>query len=195
LRARLSPSNALLYVPVGGDSRTAAIPRGAAIVGRPGLLCEEAVTVYFVDDVEPLVGLLTLADRAQCAGGRMLRRATQSRLTVSREALLLVGAIDGDEGRITLTGPLAERAVADWLGVARLDRAELNATGRSPSGREVTRIETNAPAQLDPDSFGVLLRRAGIRSEGGEWVSIGGRRTADAAEALVWALEVIAHED
>ena len=194
MKARLPPVSALLYVPVGGDLLTRAIPRGAAIVGRPGLPCEEAVTVYFVDAVEPQTDLLTLADRAQCAGGRMLRKATQGRLTVLREALLLVGSIDGDARRITLTGPQSERAVADWLGVPRLDRAELNQTGGPPNGREVTRIETAAPAQLDPVSSRVLLRRAGIRTEGGEWVSTDGRRTADSAEALVWALEVIARE-
>jgi hypothetical protein len=195
-QAKVGPAQgtALLYVPVGPDPLTLPIPRGAAIVGRPEPPCEGFLTVYFVDAVEPLAGLLTLADRALCAAGRMLRKAAQGRLALPRDALLLVGTIDGNEGRITLTGPQSERAVADWLGVVRLDRAELNGTGRLPSGREVTRIETNAPAQLDPESFGVLLRRAGITSGGGEWVSAGGRRTADASEALVWALEEIARE-
>lgn len=136
----------VLYVPVGGHPLTVTIPRGAAIVSKPELPCEEVVTVYFVDAVEPRAGMLTLADRALCAGGRMLRKGTQDRLILPRSALEVVGAIDGDEGRITLTGPHSERAVADWLGRARLERAELCETGRLPTGQEVVRIEAVVPS-------------------------------------------------
>jgi hypothetical protein len=194
VKARLSPVTTVLYVPVGGHPLTVTIPRGAAIVGKPELPCEEVLTVYFVDAVEPLAGMLTLADRALCAGGRILRNATQDRLILPRSALEVVGVIDGDEGRVTLTGPHSERAVADWLGSARLERAELSETGRSPTGREVIRIETAAPARLDPASLQVLLRRGGVRAEGEGWVVADGRCTLDTAEALVWALEVIARE-
>jgi hypothetical protein len=152
------------------------------------------VEVYLVDAIEPLAGMLTLADRALCASGRMLRRADQGFRIAPREALVVVGTIDGNAGRISLTGPLSERAVADWLGMARLDRAELKETGRALTGREVIRVETVGPACLDPASLQVLLRRGGMRPEGEEWIAGDGRRTDIVDEALIWALEEIARE-
>lgn len=193
VRSELSRSIRILYVPRGGHPLTATIPRGAAIVGPPALSSGE-VKVHFVDAIEPLAGMLTLADRALCASGRMLRRADQGFRIAPREALVVVGTIDGDAGRITLTGPLSERVVADWLGTARLDRAELKETGRTLTGREVIRVETVGPACLDPTSLQVLLRRGGIRPEGEVWITADGRRTDIVDEALIWALEEIARE-
>lgn len=193
VRSTLSRSIRILYVPRGGHPLTATIPRGAAIVGPPAGSSGE-VEVHFVDAIEPLAGMLTLADRALCASGRMLRRADQGFLIVPRETLVVVGTIDGNTGRITLTGPLSERAVADWLGTARLDRGELRETGRALTDREVIRVETVGPACLDPTSLQVLLRRGGIRPAGEEWIAADGRRTDIVEEALIWALEEIARQ-
>ena len=44
---------------------------------------------------------------------------------VPRDALSVVGTFSLREGRIMLTGPSSERAVAEWLGALRLDPAEL----------------------------------------------------------------------
>jgi hypothetical protein len=194
LRSTFSEETAVLYVPVGCHSLANSIPRGAAIVGDPALPGDKRVTVYFVDDVEPNAGMLTLADRALCGIGRMMRKAPENCLILPRETLLVVGTVDGSDDRIILTGPQSERVVADWLGMPRLPRAELRETGKVLTGREVTQIEAAGPARLDPVSFQILLERGGVRSEDEEWIGADGRRTPHAEEALIWALEVIARE-
>jgi hypothetical protein len=194
VRPTFSEETAVLYVPVGCHPLANSIPRGAAILGGPALPGDKKVTVYFVDDVEPNADMLTLADRALCGIGRMMRKAPENCLILPREVLLVVGAVDGSADRIFLTGPQSERVVADWLGTPRLPRAELCETGKVLTGSEVTRIEAAGPARLDPVSFQILLERGGVRSEGKEWITADGRRMPHAEEALIWALEVIARE-
>lgn len=45
---------------------------------------------------------------------------------------------------------------------------------------------------LNGDLALALIRRGGLRHEGGEWVSPEGQRTAAVAEAVLWALLQIA---
>lgn len=115
----------VVYLPNGGDPATADIVRGSAIVGCPRFGSEE-VTVYFEGAIYDQHNVRTLADRAKHAAGRMIEQyPTIATRVVPREALTAVGTFDLREGRIMLTGPSSERAVAEWLGTAQLDPAEL----------------------------------------------------------------------
>jgi hypothetical protein len=186
----------VLYVPAGGHRATAGIARGSAIVGEPRAGAEE-VEVYFEGAVFGQENMRTLAERAKHAAARMLERyPTGAARVVPREALLAVGTFDFREGRIWLTGPDSEAAVAAWLGMPRLDPAEL---AERPRGR----LRTPDAARPVPDvsvavtrSLGeALIERAGVKRDcEGLWVDGEGRRTSAIAEALIWALVAIAEE-
>ena len=187
----------VLYVLAGGHRATADIARGSAIVGEPRSGAEE-VKPYFEGAVFGQENMRTLAERAKHAAARMLERyPTAAARVVPRVALLAVGTFDFREGRIWLTGPDSEAAVAAWLGTPRLDPAEL---AERPRGR----LRALDAAPLVPDvsvavtrSLGeALIERAGIeRDAGGRWVAADGRRTSAVSEALIWALVVIADEE
>src|SRR5436305_2005436 len=123
----------VLYVPRGGHSATADLARGCAIVGVPRADAAE-VEVYFEGAIFGQENMRTLADRATHAAGRMAERyATSATRIVPRDALTAVGTFDPLQGLITLTGLDSERAVAVWLGMPRLDPAELQqGSGRAP---------------------------------------------------------------
>jgi hypothetical protein len=184
----------VLYVPAGGHRATADIARGSAIVGEPRAGAEE-VEVYFEGAVFGRENTRTLAERVKHAAARMLERyPTAAARAVPREALLAVGTFDFREGRIWLTGPDSEAAVAAWLGTPRLDPSEL---AERPRGR--LRMPDAAPPVPDVSvavtrSLGeALIERAGIeRDAEGRWVAGDGRRTSAVSEALIWALVAIA---
>ena len=186
----------VLYVPVGGYSATAGIARGSAIVGKPGTGAE--VEVHFEGAIHGQENMRTLADRATHAAGRMLEGfATSAARIVPRDALLAVGTFDFGEGRITLTGADSERAVAAWLGMPRLDPAEL-AQGARRAARvpDVAHLVPDVTVTVNRSLGEALIERAGIEQCGERsWVDAQGRRTSAIAEALIWALVAIADED
>ena len=182
----------VLFVPA--DSRaTVAIPRGSAVVGEPRLGAPE-VEVYFESASPQRRGMRTLADRALSASGRMLEHAVFGGcLLVPSSALIAVGTVDFAEGGIALTGPQSERAVADWLGTARLNHAELRESGVILSDHEVRCPDSPAIAtRIDPALLLALIERGGIRPDGEGWCAPDGRRTGAVGDALMWALERIA---
>jgi hypothetical protein len=185
----------VLYIPRGGYPSTADIARGSAIVGEPRAGVAE-VEVYFEGAIFGQENMRTFADRATHAAGRMLERyATTAVRIVPRDALLAVGTFDFDQGRIRLTGPDSERAVAGWLGTPRLDPAELAqaAKGRrtAPHAGTVEAVSVTVNRSLGE----ALVERAGIvRGGDGVWIASDRRRTSAIAEALIWALVVIAEE-
>jgi hypothetical protein len=121
----------VVYLPVGGNRVTADIVRGSAIVGQPEPRSDE-VTIYFEGAIYDQHNVRTLADRAKHAAGRMIERyPTIATRVVLRETLTAVGIFDSCEGWIMLTGPSSERAVAEWLGMAQLDPAELRPSRES----------------------------------------------------------------
>lgn len=187
----------VLYVPRGGYQATAGIARGSAIVGEPRAGAAE-VEVHFEGAIFGQENMRTLADRATHAAGRMLEHyATTAARIVPRDALLAVGTFDFHEGRIRLTGSDSKRAVAVWLGMPRLDVAELTRGARGPrTAAHAARTAPDVPVAVTRSLGEALIERAGIRRErDGAWVDPGGRRTSAIAEALTWALVALAHED
>jgi hypothetical protein len=128
----------VVYLPAGDHPATRTIVRGSAIVGLPEPGAEE-VSIHFEGALYGQVNMVTLADRAACAHGR-LREAypTLARRRVPREALVAVGTFEEAGGRIVLTGDRSAAAVARWLGAPTLDPAELRRSGpgalRRPGG-------------------------------------------------------------
>lgn len=183
----------VLYVPSGGHPATAEIARGSAVVGEPRAGAEE-VEIYFEGAIFGQENMRSLAERATHAAGRMLERhATRATQIVPRDALLAVGTFDFQEGRIRLTGSDSERVVAAWLGMPRLDPAEL--VQGAPGRRTAAHVAAvpDVPVTVTRSLGEALIERAGIRREGdGTWVDAKGRRTSAIAEALVWALVAIA---
>jgi hypothetical protein len=185
----------VLYIPAGGHRATAGIPRGSAIVGRPRVEVDE-VEIHFEAGGPDLRRRESLADRALIASGRLLEGVEgESSRSVSREALLAVGVFLFGEGRIVLTGKHSVRALADWLGLARLGRAELRRGGAPPVGVQAlagTGPQEFSSARLDPALLWALLERGGVVAEGEEWLDTDGRRTTEVGDALIWALERLA---
>jgi hypothetical protein len=186
----------VLYVPSGGYPATADIARGSAIVGEPRAGAE--VEVYFEGAIFGQENMRTLADRATHAAGRMLERyATTAARIVPRDALLAVGTFDFRKGQITLTGADSERAVAAWLGTPQLDPAELAQRARQAArAADIAHLVPDVTVTVNRSLGEALIEQAGIGRNGeGLWVDEEGRRTSAIAEALVWALVVIAEED
>jgi hypothetical protein len=130
-----TPRDVVVYVPAEGHPTTGSIARGSAIVGVPEPGADD-VRIYFEGAIYGQVNLITLADRAVCAYGRLRERyPTLARRTVPREALVAVGTFDQAGGRIVLTGERSASAVADWLGLPSLDPAELRRSGPEPLHR------------------------------------------------------------
>lgn len=180
----------VVYLPNGGGHATADIARGSAIVGQPEV-GSDRVTIYFEGAIYDLENVLTLADRANQAAGRMIQHYPPTAMRIlPRDMLMPVGTFDPQGRQIYLTGPHSEGAVAEWLGMVQLDPAELRpsreAVGVGATGSEITTV--------DPGLLYALMERGGIRAEGHEWVTDDGRRTAAVGEALLWALESIAQE-
>lgn len=118
----------IVYVPAEGHPATAGIVRGSGIVGRP---LEDEVLIYYEGAIYGQVGMERLADRVNYAYLRMRERyPTVAFRVVPRYALVVVGTFDPRGGRILLTGPLSERAVADWIAAAQLDPTELAVSAR-----------------------------------------------------------------
>ena len=184
---RRRPPEIVLYLPA-GHRATADIVRGAAIVGQPRRVADE-VKIYFEGAIYGAPqNVRTLADRARQAAGRMVEEyPTTAMRVVPRDALVAVGTFDLRSGRVMLTGPHSERAVADWLGTPQLDPTELRPTG---AGRPAV---PSAVAAIEPGLLRDLMERGGVRPEGDEWVASDGRRTTAVGDALLWALESIAH--
>lgn len=179
----MATAREIVVYPTGGDSATADIARGSAIVGRPRI-SSERVTVYFEGAIYDQANVRTLADRATQAAGRMVERyPTVAKRVIPCDALTAVGTSDLRRRRIILTGPHSERAVAEWLGTVQLDSAELlPSSGAIGAGF----------ASVDAGLLSELMQRGGVRAEGHEWVTSDGRRTAAVGDALLWALESIA---
>ena len=188
-----NPREIVLFVPGGRGRLTARIPRGSAIVGEPRFGANE-IEVYFESAAPQRRGMRTLADRALSATARMLERAVFGGcLLLPPTALTPVGILNFAEGSIALTGRQSERAVADWLGASRLNRAELRESGLGLQGYELlSSAPTTTSAQIDAALIYSLLERGGIRPEGEGWRAPDGRRTAVVGDALIWALERIA---
>lgn len=187
----------VVYLPAGGHPATEGIARGSAIVGVPEPGAEE-VRIYFEGALYDQVNMVTLADRAVHAYGRLRERyPTLAKRMVPRSALVAVGTFDEAGGRIILTGEQSASAVANWLGVPTLDPAELRrSTLPVMSAAEVAaRLVPDIRADVNRALAAALIRRAGFGREGGEWIAPDGRRTSADAEALNWALVVIAAEE
>lgn len=189
----------VVYVPTGDHPATDGIARGSAIVGLPEQGSEE-VKIYFEGALYDQVNMVTLADRAVHACGRLRDRYStiaKSKRTVPREALVAVGTFDEAGGRIILTGEQSAATVATWLGVPALDPAELRrSTLPVMSAAEVAaHLVPDIRADVNRALAAALIRRAGFRREGGEWIAPDGRRTSADAEALNWALVAIAAEE
>jgi hypothetical protein len=180
----------VLYVPAGSRS-TARIPRGSALVAQPRCGAQE-IEVYFEGAPPGRRGLRTLADRVLSASGRLLERAVFGGcLLVPPAALTVVGTVNFPTGTITLTGPHSARAVANWLGTPYLDPAELRESGGTVASHELTAAAWTSA--LEPELLHALLKRGGIERDGEDWCATDGRRTTAVGDALVWALERIAH--
>ncbi len=182
----------VVYLPNGGGRATADIARGSAIVGQPEV-GSDRVTIYYEGAIYGQhENVRTLADRANQAAGRMMQRyRTTAMRVLPRDVLMAVGTFDLPMRQIILTGPYSEGAVAEWLGMVKLDPAELRPGGREASGINLPGL--GVPS-VDPGLLHELMQRGGIRAEGHEWVASDGRRTTAAADALLWALESIAQE-
>lgn len=121
-------SEVIVYVPAPEHAGCDGIARGSGIVGRPR---GEEVLIYFEGAIHRQVGMERLADRVNHAYGRMhIGYPTVAFRVVPRDALVVVGTFDARTGQILLTGPLAERAVAEWIGASVLDPAELVSSAR-----------------------------------------------------------------
>jgi hypothetical protein len=107
-----------------------------------------------------------------------------------RDVLMAVGTFELQRRQIILTGPHSEGAVAEWLGMAQLDPAELRPSGEAGG----VNLPGSAIASVDAGLLHELMQRGGIRAEGHEWVTSDGRRTTAVGNALLWALESIAQE-
>lgn len=186
----------VVYVPAGGQPATAGIARGSAIVGLPEPGSEE-VRVYFEGALYGQAGMVTLADRAGHACGRLRERyPTVAKRVVPRSALIVVGTFDEAAGRLILTGEQSAAVVATWLGVPVLDPAELR---RSPLPRVgaaelAARLAPDVRMAVNRDLATALIGRASLRREDDGWVVGDGRRTSAIGEALIWALVLIAAE-
>jgi hypothetical protein len=102
------------------------------------------VTIYFEGAIFGQENMRTLADRARNAAGRMVEQyPTTAMRVVPRDASAVVGTFDLREARIMLTGPGSERAVAEWLGVIRLDPAELMPGDTGSARRAVAQAPTD----------------------------------------------------
>lgn len=64
---------------------------------------------------------------------------------VPRDAVSVVGTFSLREGRIMLTGPSSERAVAEWLGALRFDPPRLWATSAAVP---ITNLDKISPLTL-----------------------------------------------
>jgi hypothetical protein len=186
----------VVYVPAGGHPDTEGIARGSAIVGLPEPGSGE-VRIYFEGALYGQVNMVTLADRAVHAVGRPRERyPTLARRMVPRAALVAVGTFDEAAGRIILTGEQSAATVATWLGVPTLDPAELRRSElpRVTAAEVAARLVPDIRADVNRGLAAALIRRAGFRLEGGEWIAPDGRHTSADAEALNWALVAIAAE-
>jgi len=142
-----------IYVPAPGDPATAAIAKGSAIIGQPSPDGVE-VKVYYEGATFGQTEMETLVDRARHAASRMLASyPTSAMRIVPKEALVAVGVFD--RGRILLTDAGAEQALADWLGVPRLDRAELGGGVPNPTFAQATAI-AEAISSFEADGDVVL---------------------------------------
>jgi hypothetical protein len=189
----------VVYLPAGGHPDTEGIARGSAIVGLPEPGSGE-VRIYFEGAIYGSANMVTLADRAVHACGRLRDRyptIAKSRRVVPRGALVAVGTFDEAAGRIILTGEQSAAAVATWLGVPTLDPAELRRSDlpRVSAAEVAARLAPDIRADVNRGLAAALIRRAGFRREGGEWIAPDGRRTSADAEALNWALVAIAAEE
>ncbi len=186
----------VVYLPAGGHPATEGIARGSAIVGVPEPGAEE-VRIYFEGALYGQVNMVTLADRAVHAHGHLRERyPTIAKRMVPRGALVAVGTFDEAAGRIILTGDQSAAAVATWLGVPALDPAELRRSElpRVGAAELAARLAPDIRADVNRALAAALIRRAGFRREGEEWVAPDGGRTSADAEALAWALVAIAAE-
>jgi hypothetical protein len=112
---------------------------------------------------------------------------------VSPADLTAVGLVNFSMGTIALTGPHSARAVADWLGVAQLDPAELRESGSALAGHELTAAAAAIWTRpVEPALLTALLKRGGVARDGEGWRAPDGRRTTAVGDAFVWALERIA---
>jgi hypothetical protein len=187
----------VVYLPTGGHPATEGIARGSAIVGLPEPGAEE-VRIYFEGALYEQSNMVTLADRAVHACGRLRERyPTLAKRMVPRAALVVVGTFDETGGRIILTGDQSASAVATWLGVPTLDPAELRRSElpRVGAAELAARLAPDIKADVNRALAAALIRRAGFNREGGEWIAPDGRRTSADAEALGWALVAIAAEE
>ncbi len=187
----------VVYLPAGGHPATVGIDRGSAIVGLPDPGSEE-VRIYFEGSVYEQSDMVTLADRAVHACGRLRERyPTLAMRVVPRAALVVVGTFDEAAARIILTGEQSAAAVATWLGMASLDHAELR---RSPlpvvgAAELAARLAPEVKLAVNRGLAAALIGRAGFLRESGEWIAPDGRRTSADVEALSWALVMIAAEE
>ncbi|MBN9624211.1 MAG: hypothetical protein J0H06_14900 [Actinobacteria bacterium] len=184
----------VVYLPAGGHPATEGIARGSAIVGVPEPGTEE-VRIYSEDSLYGQSNMITLADRALVAYERLRDRApTVTMRVVPRGALVTVGTFDEAAGRIILTGDQSAAAVATWLGVPTLDPAELRRSTppQMDAAELAARLAPDIRADVNRGLAAALIRRAGFRREGGEWIAPDDRRTSADAEALNWALVAIA---
>ena len=121
-----------VYVPRANHPEVAHIDAGSAIVGLPQ--DDGRIAIYYEGNRYGSASMERFADRvAQAAARLRFDYPTVAKARVPSESLVEVGRYDGVEGRVELTGEDAERELRGWLGVERLDPAELERSEVGPS--------------------------------------------------------------
>lgn len=158
-----------VYVPdPEGDSglSTATIVRGSAIVGVPG---DDPVHIYYEGNINGASNMVTFADRAYFAAGRLRQRApTIAQKTVPANALFQVGWYYHDHQRVEVEDGLQLTRLAKWLGLFDDAHGTIDGDRFAPE-----LLETRAtPARYKGQRVHVTpqdrarLARKGIRLEG-----------------------------
>lgn len=164
-----------VYVPdPEGDSglSTATIVRGSAIVGVPG---DDPVHIYYEGNINGASNMVTFADRAYFAAGRLRQHApTIAQRAVPEDALFQVGWYYPDHQRVEIhngtlreSGGLSVTRLAKWLGLYDEDRHAIDSDRLSAE-----LVETRAtPARFQGQRVHVTpqdrarLARKGLRLE------------------------------
>ena len=107
------------------------VERGSAIVGCVDDSDAHHITVYYEGNVHGSVNVVTYADRARLAAGRLLASyPTRACAAVDRGTLRQVGWFDQEKGIALLDRGQAQEALTTWLDRESFDPQELHFSGR-----------------------------------------------------------------
>jgi hypothetical protein len=113
-----------VYVPAKPNPLLDDIAPGSGIVGK--LQDDGELLIDFEGNTIGAPSLERYANRVLKAAARQAESyPTRARRLVPAQALVAIGEYDAREQVIRLTGPEAERALAQWLRVTELDHGEL----------------------------------------------------------------------